>query len=214
MNPPQHFGERNPDDEWRTIRRLSGLLFGISLAVTALASQFFDIGVLGNPPSIATDVLTGLAASSPMLGGLLLLRKSSGVLSRQLWDVPVELLGPALNRSSQIGLAGIALMAGIGEELVFRGVLHGWLSPAGPTVALIVPNVLFGALHYVNATYAVAAGVTGLYFSILLHFVPDVSLYSLMVAHAFYDYVALNCLTARVRSCGLHSRGQEPDETL
>lgn len=196
---PEASADRKPDEEWRTILRLSAMLFGISVSVTCFISLIFGVSVFDGVPNALSDGLAGFAVSSPLLVGLLLLRSSRGRLAKKLWDVPAELLGPALSRSSQAGLLGIALMAGVGEELLFRGLMQNWLEPAGLPVALIIPNVLFGLLHCVNAAYAVAAGVTGLYFSILLHFSPEVSLYSLMVAHAFYDYVALNCLTARVR---------------
>ena len=197
---PAAFADRNPDEEWRTILRLSATLFGISVSVTCFLSMLFDTSVIDGEPHGQSDALAGLAVSIPLLTGLFVLRRSRGSLAQKLWNVPVELLGPALSRNSQAGLIAIALMAGIGEELLFRGLLQNWLAPAGLLMALIVPNIIFGLLHCVNAAYAVAAGVTGLYFSILLHFVPEVSLYSLMVAHAFYDYVALNCLAARVRN--------------
>lgn len=196
---PQVLDDRNPDAEWKTVLRLSATLFAVSVTLSLLGERLFDVPLFDNSPALPNDLLTGLAVSVPLLTGLLLLRRSSGPLAKQLWDVPIELLGPALSRSSQAGLASIALMAGIGEELLFRGLLQNWLEPVSLTMALILPNVVFGLLHCVNAVYAVAAGVTGLYFSILVQFVPGVSLFSLMVAHAFYDYVALNCLTARVR---------------
>lgn len=197
---PIQCSDRNPDEEWRTVLRMSAALFAVSVAVTGVVSLWFDVPVFEDARSIHVDAVAGLVVSCPLLAGLVLLRQSRGLLARKLWDVPTDLLGPALSRSSRTGLAAIALMAGVGEEVLFRGLLQNWLEPAGLPVALIIPNVLFGLLHYVNAAYAVAAGATGLYFSILVHFVPGVSLYSLIVAHAFYDYVALNCLAARVRS--------------
>ena len=194
------FPDRAPEEEWRTILRLSAVMFGVSVSITCFVSLFFRVPVFNAVPHALQDLLAGLAVSAPLLIGLSLLRRSRSHLANKLWDVPSELLGPALSCSHQAGLIGIALMAGVSEELLFRGLLQNWLVPAGLTVALIIPNVLFGLLHCVNAAYAVAAGVTGLYFSILLHFSSEVSLYSLMVAHAFYDYVALNCLAARARN--------------
>jgi len=215
--PPERafsVGDRNPAEEWRTVQRLSAVLFAVSLVVAGIAWSLLQIRFIDRAPRLAEGMIAGLAVATPLLAGLWVLSRSRGNLSRQLWEVPTELLGPALSRSSQAGLAGLALTAGIGEELVFRGVLQTWLSPAGLVAALVLPNVLFGLLHYVNATYAIAAGITGLYFSFLLEFVPNVSLYSLMVAHAFYDYVALNCLASKVRSRGRTPESQAADGSL
>ncbi len=196
--PP--LGGRCPEDEWRTILRMSTGLFGVSILITCCGSLVFGVPLFVVDLSPASDVIWGLAVSIPLLLVLLMLRNTRGWLHRKLWDVPTELLGPALSCSTQPGLVRIALMAGIGEELVFRGLLQNWFMHAGVLVALIVPNVLFGLLHWVNAVYAVAAGITGLYFALLVQFVPEVSLYSLVLAHAFYDYVALNTLAARSRT--------------
>jgi membrane protease YdiL (CAAX protease family) len=191
--------DRLPDEEWRTILRMSLMLFGVSILLACGASLIFRVPLFDQPFSPLSDSVAGFAATLPLLAGLLVLRSNRGWLSKKLWDVPAELLGPALSRSKQPGLIGIALMAGVGEELLFRGLLQNWLLPWGILPALIIPNVLFGVLHWVNAAYAVAAGITGLYFALLVQFVPEVSLYSLMLGHAFYDYVALNCLAARSR---------------
>lgn len=195
---PRTADGRHPSAEWKTVLKLSVALFVTSMTVSGLASVLFEIPIpIQDAP--VRSLISGLAVSAPMLCGLAFIARSEGILARKLWTVPGELLGPALSQSSQAGLAGIALMAGVGEEILFRGLLHQWLVPLNVPVALIVPNLVFGALHGVNAVYAVAAGVTGLYFSILMHFVPGVTLASLMVAHAFYDYVALNCLRMRTR---------------
>ncbi|MHC4876308.1 MAG: lysostaphin resistance A-like protein [Planctomycetota bacterium] len=198
-NQPDSAGERDALTEWHTILRLSLCLFALSLGLTLIGASLLRVQLPRIAEATLFDCLTGLIASVPLLGGLFFLRRSHAGWVRRLWDVPLDLLGPALGRGSQPGFLCIAAMAGVGEELVFRGLLQSWLLPASVLLALIVPNIVFGLLHYVNAVYAVAAGFTGLYFSILVQFVPEMSLFSVMFAHAFYDYIALNCLAAEAR---------------
>ncbi|MBI1314048.1 CPBP family intramembrane metalloprotease [bacterium] len=199
IQQPAFTDTRTPDTEWRTVLRLSTTLFAVSTGLSLLGSKLLAVPLLELSDLQPHAITAGLIASAPLLIGLFLLRRSQSHWERQLWEVPVELLGPALCSSSQIGRAGVALMAGVGEELLFRGLLQNWLEPVSLTAALILPNIAFGLLHCMNTAYAVAAGITGLYFSILVQFVPEVSLFSLMVAHAFYDFIALNCLTDAAR---------------
>ncbi len=192
-------GERDSLAEWHTILRLSLCLFAVSIGFALMGSSLLQIPLPTLADATLFDCLTGLIASIPLLSGLFILRRSNAGWAHRLWDVPLDLLGPALARGTQPGFLCIAIMAGVSEELIFRGLLQSWLLPTSLLLALVVPNIAFGLLHYVNAVYAAAAGFTGLYFSILVQFVPEASLFSVMVAHAFYDYIALNCLAATAR---------------
>ena len=85
----------------------------------------------------------------------------------------------------------LALAAGAGEELLFRGVIQQGLSTylGRESVGLLLASVIFGALHAVTPTYALLAGIAGMYFGALYNishtiFVPA-------IAHALYDAVAL-----------------------
>jgi membrane protease YdiL (CAAX protease family) len=90
-------------------------------------------------------------------------------------------------------LAVVALLAGLGEETLFRGVLQQALDGPLPTwVALLATAALFGAAHWVTPTYAFLAGLVGLYFG-ALYLLSD-NLLAPIVAHALYDVVALTLL--------------------
>jgi membrane protease YdiL (CAAX protease family) len=52
-------------------------------------------------------------------------------------------------------LALIALFAGVGEELFFRGWLQGVLTNTFDVVlGVLIASAIFGLLHYLSATYA------------------------------------------------------------
>ncbi len=149
------------------------------------------------------DPLTWLGAALvtlPMFTLLYLERGSRFARLRELWELSGDLLGPVVARVTFAELVVVSLFAGIGEELLFRGLLQSWLGTYGLLVALVVPNLLFGVLHWVSRDYAVCAFCIGLYFSCLLHFADSVNLVTLMIAHSLYDLVALTCLAREVRS--------------
>lgn len=136
----------------------------------------------------------------PMFSLLYLERGSRFFWLRELWELSGEVLGPVVARVTFAELVVVSLFAGIGEELLFRGFLQSWLGTYGLLVALVVPNLLFGLLHWISRGYAICTFCIGLYFSCLLHFADSVNLATLMIAHSLYDLVALTCLASEVQS--------------
>jgi uncharacterized protein len=96
-------------------------------------------------------------------------------------------------------LAAVSLAAGVGEELLFRGLLQDglarWLgAPHGQDVGLLVASVLFGLAHPISAGYAVLAALNGAYLGGLM--ILTGSLWPPLVAHAAYDLLALQRVLA------------------
>lgn len=87
---------------------------------------------------------------------------------------------------------GLGIAAGVGEELIFRGVMQYTLAGAAwcpPALAVVISSVIFGVLHAVTPLYAVLAGVASLYFG-SLYVVFDNLAYPI-ACHAVYDIAAL-----------------------
>jgi membrane protease YdiL (CAAX protease family) len=92
------------------------------------------------------------------------------------------------------GLLAISIAAGLGEEMLFRGVLQAavsnWIGPPwGVWGGLLIASLLFGACHWISNSYAVLAAVVGLYLGGL--FLLSGNLLAPIVAHALYDFLAL-----------------------
>ena len=144
----------------------------------------------------------GVAATGPMLLGFWLIdRFAWGPLAALKADVE-RLVVPVFRNSSIVDLALVALAAGIGEEMLFRGLVqHGlanWLAPPwGIWLALAIASAAFGGAHMLSATYAILAALIGLYLGLLLIWTG--SLLTPAVAHGLYDFIALLYL---VRSDG------------
>jgi membrane protease YdiL (CAAX protease family) len=101
-----------------------------------------------------------------------------------------ELVVALFKDASLPELALIAALAGIGEEMLFRGLIQTWLTGlAGPTVAIVATAALFGLAHAISRSYVFFAFLLGLILGYLYY--VTASLPSVMIAHAVYDFVAL-----------------------
>ena len=84
----------------------------------------------------------------------------------------------------------LGCVAGLGEEMLFRGVLQyeltSWL---GQGVAVAISSIIFGALHAVTPLYAILASLASVYFGVL--YIVSSNLAVPITAHAVYDLLAL-----------------------
>lgn len=84
----------------------------------------------------------------------------------------------------------LSVLAGIGEELFFRGVVQGWLGQRlGDGPALLIAGAIFGVAHRINLAYAVVAALMGVGLGGL--WLVSGSLVCPMITHALYDFLAL-----------------------
>ena len=159
---------------------LLGLLLGTLLARPPLEQIMFD----------PADAALGVAASLPlMLALVVVMRYPLGPLKdlRKLVD---ELLVPMFRSCGVFDLAVIAVMAGIGEELLFRGLVQQAITERfGPLLGLASASILFGLAHPIMRTYAILAGLIGLYLGALL--LRTENLLVPIIVHASYDFFAL-----------------------
>jgi membrane protease YdiL (CAAX protease family) len=190
--------ETLPTPPERDVFRLA-LVFEGGLAVLAIV-----LGWWMTPPVWErvrwewSDFGLGILATLPLAAGLLFLRRvQTGPLGR-LNEVVDRLLVPLFGSCSLIQLALISALAGIGEELLFRGVLQpvliGWL---GTWAGLAIASVAFGLVHAVTPTYAVLATLVGVYFGGLA--IATENLLTPLITHGLYDFVALVYLTRGVK---------------
>lgn len=101
-----------------------------------------------------------------------------------------EKIAPIFVNSKLPDLALIALFAGVGEELFFRGWLQSVLASRFEAwLGILIASMIFGLAHYLSPTYAIYAGLTGLYLGVIYQVTGN--LYVAMVIHALYDFIAL-----------------------
>jgi len=117
-------------------------------------------------------------------------------------DLLLRTLAPSLQQRHWTDLLVLALIAGVSEELLFRGVLQpmltGWW---GFTAGLTISNIIFGLAHAVTPLYAVLVTVVGIYLSLSMDMGDgDSNLLIPIVIHSLYDFFAFIMLMRLYRA--------------
>jgi membrane protease YdiL (CAAX protease family) len=145
------------------------------------------------------DILFGVLAALPLLAGLLWTLRTRSRHIKHLIQVVQDQLGPLVASRSAGELALVAALAGLAEEVLFRGVMQGELARRLPgVVALVLTSVAFGLAHFLTLSYALLAALGGFYLG-ALYWIQG-NLVIPIVAHAVYDLVALVQLARMYRA--------------
>jgi membrane protease YdiL (CAAX protease family) len=103
----------------------------------------------------------------------------------------VEKLGPFLDGCRWQELLYLGFLAGVSEEILFRGLLQPWLERDwGWLGGLVFSNMIFALVHWVTPLYALLAGLTGAYLGLALDFSGERNLLIPVLIHALYDFLA------------------------
>ncbi|TGN41993.1 CPBP family intramembrane metalloprotease [Marinobacter confluentis] len=169
----------------------AALLFqGAIGAVGLIAIVLFSIPVpaAGISPGAAFGL--GLAGAILTYGIILLLCRLFG---DSAWHHQMEKLHQFACDYSWHVLIALSVFAGVGEELLFRGAIQGWIAQQfHPLIAIAVASVLFGLVHFLSFAYFVMATGLGLVLG-AVYALTD-SLFLVMVWHGVYDMIALYSL--------------------
>ncbi len=174
---------------------VAAALFEGSLAVLAVA-----LGWLLDRSPLATfrlsflDLGWGVFATLPPLGLLWLCMKAPWKPFTRIIQVLDETLIPLFRQCRLFELAVISLLAGLGEEMLFRSIVQGWIAdkmgePYGVGLGLAISAAIFGLLHSITPTYALLATGIGLYFGAI--WLATGNLLVPITSHALYDFLAL-----------------------
>ena len=192
-----HRDEDDPDDQDDPELGLGPIPFAILvLFEAALAPVALLVGALLHQHPLAdfawngNAALAGVLAALPMLALLgLIVYWPVGPLKR-IRDYFDQELAPALHGCEWPDLGVLSVAAGVGEEMLFRGVIQGVLMRLlGPSLGIVLAGALFGVLHPVSLSYVVLASLLGMYLGVVWWL--SCNLLTVMVAHAVYDLVAL-----------------------
>jgi hypothetical protein len=177
---------------------VAGFLVELGLVAVAAAIGALALGS-PFPFRLALDLdglLWGLGATLPTL---VLAFAFTSPLARRLrflrriHERVCEILGPAVRAWSAQEILLLSAAAGIGEEILFRGVLQGLSATHG----LWISSLVFGLLHALTPAYFVLATALGFYLG-WLHGATG-NLLAPILVHAIYDTVALLRLRRELR---------------
>jgi membrane protease YdiL (CAAX protease family) len=159
------------------------LLFGV------LLGWLLSVPWTGAVQITPSAIIWGIVLTLPMAAFVIAIVETSrgpfGQLRADFGRV-LQLFG----NCTPLDLLILSLLAGVGEEILFRGVLQvyiaGW---AGPFAALGVASILFGFAHAISRVYTVFAALIGLYLGALYLWFDN--LLVPMIVHGLYDFIAL-----------------------
>src|SRR5262249_17500467 len=97
---------------------------------------------------------------------------------------------PLFQTCTLLDLTLISVLAGLGEEMLFRGVIQAVVDDwFGRWPALIVASLLFGLVHPITPTYMIVAALFGAYLGWV--WLVSANLLVVIIAHALYDLIVL-----------------------
>jgi len=172
-----------------------GGLIGIASAL----GWWFSVDPLMQLAWTWPGLLWGLAATIPMFALFLASNRFPIGPLRGIKHFLHEVLGPSLVVCRWYDLLLVAAVAGIGEELLFRGVLQ-------PLMGTFWSNVIFGLVHFITLPYAILAGLIGGYLGWLLN--ESENILAPIITHGLYDFLAFLVVA---RDC--RDRGQRGDSS-
>lgn len=175
---------------------------GAIALVGAAAVWLLGISDLVGPQGWAMAVGLGIVGSVATFVLLSALTRVPGPWRETLNDHMHQLQRFAKDFSWSVLLL-LCLLAGVGEELLFRGALQTWLTHHfNDAFAILFAAIAFGLVHYLSLLYFLIATVLGLLLGVAYWFTD--SLLLVMVWHGVYDIIALYSLRQQPHRFGIH----------
>ncbi len=188
------------------------LLYALAVEATIACAALFVSRLLDHDPFVGIDlengpardwlraISLGIIATLPPLGGFVILDRVPWIGFQRIKEFMETQFLPNFRQATWAEVAMIALAAGLGEELLFRGLIQqslaAWFDSAqGTMLVVIAAAVIFGLCHWITPTYAALATGMGIYFGVLL--VLSGSIIVPILCHALYDFVVLVILIRR-----------------
>lgn len=119
-------------------------------------------------------------------------------------DISNSAIRPLFMGAATFEVVLISILAGWGEELLFRWAIQGGLSQwFGVGFGLLAGSVAFGLCHFLSPTYAFLTFLFGLYFGWMMIWTG--TWLAPAITHGLFDFVSILYLTDRIRWPGRSS---------
>lgn len=174
------------------------LMEGLLILIWGIWRAFTDYNYIFNLNIQST--LYGLLAVVPLLllNFCLFLNNPRGIFK----SFTEEIIKPLCRNISFSGSIFISLAAGICEELFFRDFLFSVVNHVSNIyLAILINSLAFGVVHFIGHlkkywSLAILYTLIGVFFSLLLLW--SQSLITVIIAHAIYDFLAINLVRKRL----------------
>lgn len=132
----------------------------------------------------------GLTSTLPLISMFFWLLQSKWEPCQNIRRIMDAVIRPMFQGFSILQLLILSLVAGISEEILFRGVIQGGTQISmGTPAAILLSAVLFGACHALTLFYFVLATFMGVYMSVV--WLATGQLLAPIITHAVYDFLVL-----------------------
>ena len=187
----------NPDDFFKKACSFEAALIPVAVVLGWIAG----INPFENLHFSESAIAYGVVGTMPLFLLFLTMEQMQIDSVVKIKNVLFETLGPSLHRYHWTDLLILASIAGLSEELLFRGIIQPWIESSwGMTAGLVASNILFGLAHAITPLYAVLATLVGIYLSLSLDYGGDRNLLVPIVIHGLYDFLAFVALMRAYRA--------------
>jgi uncharacterized protein len=177
-------------------------LFEAALILVAMVLGWLGgINPFANLQFSDTAIFYGILGTIPLFLLFLLLEQITADSVVNIRQFLLQTLGPALHRCDWADLFILAAIAGVSEEVLFRGVIQPWMESSwGMTAGLIGSNIVFGLVHAITPLYTVLAVLVGIYLGLALDYGGERNLLTPIIIHGLYDFLAFMALMRSYRA--------------
>jgi membrane protease YdiL (CAAX protease family) len=186
-----------PDNFFKT-----ACYFEASLIIVALIlGTFADINPFENIYFSEKSVMYGILGTLPLYLMFMTMEHMPSPSVQKIRHILIDTVGSSLHKKNWADLFILATIAGISEEVLFRGVIQPWMENSwGMMAGLLVSSVLFGLLHAVTPLYAILATSISIYLGLSLDYGGERNLLTPIVIHALYDFLAFIAIVKTYRA--------------
>jgi uncharacterized protein len=162
----------------------------VLLLVTLLLNRLFYQDFFPHAPELSAQAAAVIAVAAALLIGFMyLFIQHDRFIIPDIVEKMTVFKGVLINLSQPEKIY-LSCLAGLSEELLFRGLLQ-------PLLGITIASILFGAMHFITFGYALLAAVIGFYLGFLFDYTGNILIPILV--HAIYNVFAFNML-ARIYS--------------
>ena len=174
---------------------------GSLIVVAIVLGWIADIDPYANIIFSETAVFYGIIGTIPLFIFFVALYQIQIDAFQQVKHTLLETLAPSMHRYHWTDLFVLGAIAGITEEILFRGVIQPWMESSwGMTSGLIASSIIFGLVHAVTPLYALLATLVGIYLGLAMDYGGERNLLTPIIIHGLYDFLAFLVIVRTYRS--------------
>lgn len=187
----------DPEQFYKKTCVFEGALILVAMALGWIA----DINPFADLHFSENAIAIGLIGTVPLYLLFLAMEQIQVNSLTKIRTLLLDTLGPGLHRYHWTDLLVLAGIAGLSEELLFRGVIQPWIESAwGVNAGLIGSNLIFGLAHALTPMYGLLAMTVGIYLGLSMDITGDRNLLTPVIIHGFYDFLAFLALMRAYRA--------------